>query len=95
MTDIVRTIINRAKQRIAESYGLPPEVDQVLRNLEVEIKTEFKGERVYIPAPHARTALSARPEQVAQDYVNNVQVEDIASRHGISRATIYRYLKRR
>lgn len=95
MTDIVRTIIDRAKQRIAEAYGLSADVEQALVNVEHEIKTEFKGARVYIPAPGARAAPRAHPESVAQDYVNNVQIEDIASRHGISRATIYRYLKRR
>lgn len=95
MTDIVREIIHRAKQRIAAAYGLPDEVEQLLGKLEIEIKSEFKGERHYIPAPVGRTATRAQPEQVRKDYLNNIEIDDIASRHGITRATIYRYLKHR
>lgn len=95
MTDIVREIISRAKQRIAEAYGLPPEVEQLLGKVEIEIKAEFKGERHYIPSPVGRTATRAQPDQVRQDYLDNLQIDDIATRHGITRATIYRYLKNR
>lgn len=89
MTDIVREIISRAKQRIAEAYGLPPEVEQLLGEIEVEIKAEFKGDRVYVPAPRPH------PDRVREDYRSGTEMDEIVTRHGISRATIYRYLKQR
>lgn len=95
MTDIVREIIERAKARIAEEYGLPDEVAELLGQVETEIRAEYRGERVYVSGHRVTPQIDARADAIAKAYLDDVPVEEIANRHGISRATIYRYLKRR
>lgn len=91
--DIVHELIERAKARIAEKFGLPDEVADILGLVENEVKRDYGGERVTIARPSDRPA--DLPERVTRDYLNNLDTQDITSRHGISRATMYRYLKRR
>jgi transcriptional regulator of acetoin/glycerol metabolism len=93
MVDIVHEMIERAKLRIAESFGLPEEVADLLNLIEHEIKREYGGAQMVVHRPRADTA--AKVDKVRADYLSNVPVEEISSRHGISRATLYRYLKRR
>ncbi len=95
MTDIVREIIDRVRVRIAEAYGLPDEVEALLGEVEEEIKSARGGERHYVPVAGSRLAPRASPAAVVRDYLADVAIEDIQSRHGISRRTIYNYLKRR
>lgn len=94
MTDIVHEILNRMKQRIADAYGLPDEVADLFGLVENEIKTEYGGERVHINKPTQDKR--KKIEAVRAEYIHSDQPpEQIASRHGISRATLYNYLKRR
>lgn len=92
--DIVHEIIERAKRRIAEAYGLPDEVADLLGLVESEVKHDFGGEQVRIR--QARPDRDAKAAAVTQEYLRtDLPAEEIASRHGISRATMYRYLKRK
>ncbi len=92
MTDIVHEIIARAKQRIAEAYGLPDEVADLLGMVEAEVKREFGGDELYIRKPERDDARTR--EAVRRDYLANQPIESITARHGVSRATLYRYIKR-
>lgn len=91
--DIVHELIERAKVRIAEKFGLPEEVADLLNLVEREVKHEYGGARVTVSRPDE--TVETRVAQVTRDYLNNLDTRDITSRHGISRATMYRYLKRR
>lgn len=91
--DIVHELIERAKARIAEKFGLPDEVADLLNLLESEVKREHAGLRVTIAQPLARSEEKAAA--VTRDYLANLSEAAITERHGISRATLYRYLKRR
>lgn len=91
--DIVHELIERAKVRIAEKFGLPEEVADLLNLVEREVKRDYGGERVTISRMDA--PVEAKAAKVTRDYLANLDTRDITSRHGISRATMYRYLKRR
>ena len=91
--DIVHELIERAKVRIAERFGLPEEVADLLNLVEREVKHDYGGERVTISRPD--DPVEAKAARVTRDYLSNLDTQDITSRHGISRATMYRYLKRR
>ena len=88
--DIVHEVLERAKRKLAEAYGLPDEVSDILGLLETEIKLDHRGERVTIPGPNG----TDKVEKVKNDYLANLPVEDITHRHGISRRTMYYYLKK-
>ncbi len=92
MTDIVHEIIARAKQRIAEAYGLPDEVADLLGLVEAEVKREFGGDELYIHRPERDDARTR--EAVKLDYLANKPIKKITAEHGVSRATLYRYIKR-
>lgn len=93
VTDIVHEIIQRVKQRIADAYGLPEEVADLLGLVEAEVKREYGGDRLHIHQPAADRGQKA--EAMRRDYLHTDQrPEEIASRHGVSRATLYRYLKK-
>lgn len=91
--DIVHELIERVKARIAERIGLPEEFDDLLNLVERELKRDYSGERFTVAAPSTR--VDDKAAKVVRDNLANVAVPDIARRHGISRATMYRYLKRR
>lgn len=92
MTDIVRETLRRVMEKIANHYGMPDEVAALFCVVENEVKQEFGGERVSIHRPGVDKTLKI--EAVRRDYINTDQpVEAIASKHGISRATLYNYLK--
>lgn len=91
--DIVHEILERVRARIAEAYGLPEEVADIIGLVEREAKIEFGGQRVTVSPPRADPERKAAA--ITRDYLSGADVDDVASRHGISRRTMYRYLKRR
>lgn len=91
--DIVHELIEMAKARIAERFGLPDEVADVLNLLEAEFKHAHGGVSATVHKP--RPDVEAKAASVTRDYLAGVAERDIQDRHGISRATMYRYLKRR
>lgn len=92
VTDIVHEILQRAMTRIAERYGLPDEVADIFNLIESEMKLEYGGQRVTVHPP--RPDPQKKAAAVARDYLADIPIEEISSRHGISRRTLYRYLKR-
>jgi hypothetical protein len=91
--DIVHEILERVRVRIAEAYGMPEEVADLLGMVEAELKQELGGLRVNIKKPPSNRESKARA--VTRGYLAGIPVEAVAIRQGISRATLYRYLKRR
>lgn len=81
--DILELII-----RLAQAEGLPEEAAQII---EQTVRSEYGGQRVFIPkrkkGEHAR-------RQAFADAVSNLPTKEVTERHGISRATLYRMLKR-
>ena len=92
MTDFVHDMIERIRIKIATAYGLPDEVADLLGMVETEIKHEFGGNQVYIQ--QSKAELARKAEAVKRDYLADMPVDNIASRHGISRRQMYRLIKR-
>jgi Mor family transcriptional regulator len=92
MTDFVHDMISRIRDRIATAYGLPDEVEDLLGQVEAEIKHEFGGNQVYIQQGKADKARIA--EAVKRDYLADLPIEHITRRHSISRTQMYKLLKR-
>jgi hypothetical protein len=93
LTDIVREALQRTMRRIADLYGMPDEVAKIFHLVEREIKLEFASQRLTISPPRVDPAQKAAA--VTRDYLADLPVEEVASRHGISRRSVYNYLKRR
>ena len=74
----------------ATRAGLDPRASEdVARNVEERLRTTCGGDEHYIPAPD-RESLR---ERVLTDFTGQNHAE-VCRRHGISRATLYRYLLR-
>lgn len=86
--DIVLVVLQRVR---AIFPGL---TDEQAHQLELDIKAEYGGLRVRIPKRKKHPS----PEQrraVFEDAIGGTESdEDITSRHGISRRSLYRYVKR-
>ena len=91
--DIVHEIFQRIRARMQEAHGLPHEVVNLLELAEAEARLEFGGQRITVTGVKADPARKAAA--VTRDYLSDLPVQEVASRHGISRATMYRLLKRR
>ncbi len=73
---------------------LLPEIAQSRPNIEAvkdEVRKEFAGQEVYIPARSALTRVNTQ-EQVLQLW-NGRNASTVARTLGISRASVYRFLK--
>lgn len=90
--DLVHELLAEVKDRIAEKFGLPDEVADLLNLIESDYKTRNKGVRNTVHAPGRD--IDGKAEAVKRDYLANLPAEDIQSRHGISRRTMYNYIKR-
>lgn len=91
-TDVAREIATLAAH-LAAGMGAAPgtDVQAVARRIETEIRHRYGGDAPYVrarPAP-ADIAQAVRRERAA-----GVGVQPLTQRYGISRATLYRYLKR-
>ena len=93
LTDIVHETLHRTMQRISDLYGMPDEVVQIFVAIEREIKLEYASLRITISPPRQDPAQKAAA--ITRDYLADLPVEEVASRHGISRRSVYNYLKRR
>lgn len=89
--DVVTWLIERV---IADAGGLTTEQAQAI---EMEARTLFGGKEQYIAAPWRRTGgrRTHPASRAAYDQaLTSAPTSDIVSEHGISRATIYRLIKR-
>ena len=83
--DIVEIII-----KMAQSEGLPAEAAHLI---EQAIRTNYGGLRIRIPKRKKHPSTEQR-SQVYADGLTSMRTEDITEKHGISRATLYRLMKR-
>lgn len=78
-------------QRVA---AMAPEFSQALaEQLEQEMRQQFGGRRVFIPKRKKHLKPQQR-EQLKQDGLSSMSDKEILAKHGVSRATFYRQMKR-
>jgi hypothetical protein len=83
--DIVDYMLNEIKR-------VMPEIsDQSLIEVEEKARHEFGGDEVYISK---KSMTSAQKQKVVTEYLGGRPLREIQKDHGISRATLYRHLKR-
>ena len=86
--DVAADIATLAVARLAHSLGLEVGALAPVRALvERDIKQRYGRDSVHIRAP-------TRPSDVVRDYRAGMPRAALRQRYGISRATLYRYLKR-
>jgi DNA invertase Pin-like site-specific DNA recombinase len=83
--DIVQVII-----QACQSSGLDA---AAAHEIELRIRAQYGGLRVRIPKRKKHPTRQER-ELVVADGVTNMSNEEIMGKHGISRATLYRMMKR-
>lgn len=85
--DIVLVVLQRVRAQA------PAVTDDVLRLVEAEIRAEYGGLRVRIPKRKKHPTPQQR-EAVRLDAMTPASDAEITRSHGISRASLYRYIKR-
>lgn len=79
---------------IREVLEIVPLTDEQAYNVERRIRAKYGGERCIIPK-HKKHATERKRSEVQRDICNGqLSDREIQSRHGISRATMYRWAKR-
>lgn len=84
--DIVKTILLRVLARV-------PGCEATVAEIEAEIRAEFGGMRVRIPKRKKHPTASQR-RQAFNDGLSNMTTEEVRLKNGISRSTLYEYMKR-
>lgn len=96
MKDFLREISDRflaAALRAELPMEAMERLEREWKREEAAVRQEVGGDRVYIQKP-AR-ADEAKKARVVQDYLaSDAPVQDVANRHGVSRRTLYNYLKK-
>jgi transcriptional regulator of acetoin/glycerol metabolism len=88
--DPVRELIERILAASAREGGF---TESIALEVERSFRHDYNGETCYIKERTDDTITSKKTAVVAA-YLQNQPVEQITQHHGISRATLYRYLKR-
>jgi DNA invertase Pin-like site-specific DNA recombinase len=83
--DIVEIII-----KLAQAEGLNPDAAHYI---EKKVRAEFGGLRVRIPKTKKRLKEEKR-KQIFLDGLSDAPASEIANKHGITRRTLYRLMKR-
>ena len=86
--DVIRDLIDRL---LAAAHRDGTLTESVAIEIEQQIRHEYKGKQIEI-SERPRRQLPA--PAITADYLAGRPVEEITHRHGISRATLYRILKR-
>ena len=83
--DIVRDILDRV-------FGA---TDRPLEDIEREIRSDYGGERVYVPrdGDHAHTEISLRNAAIRADWQRGERIELIVRRYKVSRRRVYQLVK--
>lgn len=84
--DIVREIL---RQVAAAAPQCGPEE---MRRIELEVRSRFGGRRWFVAK--AKPVSPERHRAIVQDGLTNMSTAEIVSKHGISRATLYRLMKK-
>lgn len=86
--DIVRELIDRILEASTREGSF---TESMALEIEQQFRHEFKGAECVISE---RPRRNVPPEAVQADYMSGKPVEQITSAHGISRATLYRLIKK-
>jgi len=73
-----------------QAGGLDPEAARVI---ETKVRADFGGQRVRIPKKKKHLTEEAKA-RAFEDGVSNMPIKEVTEKHGISRRTLYRLLKR-
>lgn len=87
--DLIRDLIQRLLEASSREGSF---TESVALEVERQWRQDNRGEQ-YTVCAKPRPADETKAAAVA-DYLQNRPVEEITSRHNISRATLYRYLKK-
>lgn len=85
--DIVLVVLQRVLAQV------PDIGEAVIRQVEAEVRAEFGGLRVRIPKRKKHLTADQRAA-VVRDAMTPASDAEVTGRHGISRASLYRYVKR-
>ena len=88
--DIIRELIDRLLEASAREGGF---TEEVAVSVEREFRRDFNGAECYIKERTADTIASKKASAV-KAYLQGQPVDEIQRENGISRATLYRYLKK-
>lgn len=87
--DAIRDLINRMIAAASREGGF---TECVALEVEKQWRMEYRGLEISVssrPRPAERTK-----EAAVTDYLANMPINEVTERHGISRSSLYRYLKR-
>jgi Mor family transcriptional regulator len=87
--DIVREILRLVTLAVPE---LGPDL---VRRVEIDVREQFGGRRWFVAKGKQRRLNSDERKQFVIDAVSNLRDEELQQRYGVSRATLYRHMKRR
>lgn len=85
--DIVLVVLQRVRAQV------PGLADEVIRQIEADVRAQYGGLRVRIPKRGKHPSATQRAA-VLRDALTPASDSEITGRHGISRASLYRYVKR-
>lgn len=88
--DIVRELINRLLEAAHREGSF---TESVAREVERSFRSEYRGATCEVHES-PRALLPEKQSAVVDAYLEGRPVDEITKHHGISRATMYRYLKR-
>lgn len=85
--DIVLAILGRI-------MDLAPGINtSIAEQVEAEIRQRFGGARVFVPKRNGRLKAQER-DALRRDGMSDMSTDDVLAKHRVSRATLYRELKR-
>lgn len=86
--DIVREILRQVAQ-VAPQCG-----PDVMRRIELDVRQRFGGRRWFV-AKGKQTRLTPEQRRIAyEDGLSGASTQEVAKKHGVDRATLYRLMKR-
>lgn len=86
--DIVQEVLRRVIE-------LSPGFSQALaQQIEQQVKAELGGRRVFVPKGAHTRLTPEKKQQIYQDGLSNMPTPEIQAKHKISRASLYRLMKR-
>lgn len=85
--DIVLVVLQRVRAQV------PGIEESVIRQVEADVRAQYGGLRVRIPK-RKKHPTAAQRAAVLVDAMTPASDAEIMGRHGVSRASLYRYVKR-
>jgi len=86
--DVVREILRQV------ALAAPELGPDVIKKVEVEVREEFGGRRWFIAKGKQKRLNPEERRRAFVDGLSQMPTEEVAQKHGIDRATLYRLMKR-